>query len=204
VAQGGWFPLVVGVLGFFIFTTWRKGRELLAAEIGKTALPLEALVEDLQRQPVLRVPGTAVLLNSSPHSTPIGLLHNLKLNRILHERNLVVTVVTEEVPYVAAAERLQVQPLAAGFSRLIIRYGFMQDPNVPAALSRARNQGMDFDASDAVYILSDNTLIPSRGAGMSAWRKRVFAFLSRNAVRPTQFFRLPANRVLQIGMQIDL
>jgi KUP system potassium uptake protein len=196
---------VIGVLGFFLFTTWRKGRALLATEVAKTALSLETFVQDLsRRQDVLRAPGTAVLLNSSPHTTPIALLHSLKLNGTIHERNVVVTILTEEVPYVRNLERVNVEPLGAGFTRLIARYGFMEDPDVPAVLTLARGQGLEIDPTKVAYILSDNTLIPGPGVGMSVWRKRLFAFLSRNALRPTRFFRLPVNRVIEIGMQIKL
>jgi KUP system potassium uptake protein len=204
VAQGGWFPLSVGVVGFLMFTTWQKGREVLAGEMAKTALPLAAFVQDLQQNDLIRVPGTAVFLNSSPHGTPVALLHNLKLNRIVHEENIVVTVLTEEMPYVPQARRVEVRPMAAGFCRLIVRYGFMEDPDVPAALGAARDFGLRVDPGNVTYILSNNTLIPSRGSGMSFWRRRVFAYMARNALRPTQFFHLPVNRVIELGMQIRI
>jgi KUP system potassium uptake protein len=204
VTQGGWFPLLVGVGGFLLFTTWQKGRDRLAMEMSKTALPLTAFVQDLQQHPVTRVPGTAVFLNSSPHGTPVALLHNLKLNHILHAENIVVTVLTEEVPYVPQAERLELGHLGEGFSRLIVRYGFMEDPDVPAALLAAQSLGVEIDPAQVAYILSVNTLIPARGQGMSSLGRRVFAFLSRNALRPPQFFRLPTNRVVELGMQITI
>jgi KUP system potassium uptake protein len=204
VAQGGWVPLGIGVLGFFVFTTWRKGRTILATEVGKTALPLGIFLQELNRQHVVRAPGTAVFLNSSPDSTPIALLHSLKLHGTIHERNVVVTIVTEEVPYVRNLQRVRVEPLGGGFTRLIARYGFMEDPDVPAVLALAGGQGLDIDPEKVAYILSDNTLIPGPGVGMSLWRKRLFAFLSRNALRPSPFFRLPVNRVIEIGMQIRL
>lgn len=204
VAQGGWFPLLVGVAGFLLFTTWQKGREAVSAELSKTTLPLTAFVQDLQQNEIMRVPGTAAFLNSSAHGTPVALLHNLKLNKIVHEANLVVTVVTEEVPFLNDEQRLELVPLGAGFSRLVVRYGFMEDPDVPAALSAARALGLQVDPANVTYILSNNTLIPARGSGLSFWRRRIFAFLSRNAQRPSQFFRLPVNRVIEIGMQIKL
>jgi KUP system potassium uptake protein len=204
VTHGGWFPLLVGVGGFLLFTTWQKGRELLAAELHKTALPLTTFLQDLQQNGITRVPGTAVFLNSSPHGTPIALLHNLKLNRVLHEKNIVLTVLTEEVPFVTEAQRIEVRPLGAGFSRLVVRYGFMEDPDIPAALAAAKALGVEAEPGQVTYILSNNTLIPSPGSGMSFLRRRVFAFLSRNALRPTQFFRLPTNRVVELGMQISI
>jgi KUP system potassium uptake protein len=204
VTQGGWFPLLIGVVGFVVFTTWRQGRERLAAELAKSALPLSVFVADLIQHPNARVPGTAVFLNSSPHSTPVALLHNLKLNRTLHEENLVLTVLSEEIPHVSSDQWLDVYPLGAGFSRIIARYGFMQDPDVPGILAAARAQGVRVEPANVTYILSNNTLIPSRGEGMAFWRKRLFAFLSRNALRPTQFFHLPVNRVIELGMQIKV
>jgi len=204
VTQGGWFPLSVGIAGFFMFTTWQKGRELLAQEMGKTALPLTAFVQDLQQHTVIRVPGTAVFLNSSPHGTPIALLHNLKLNRIVHEENIVVTVLTEEIPFVPADQQIEIRPLTAGFTRLLVRYGFMEDPDVPAALATAKRLGLNVEPANVTYILSNNTLIPARGSGMSFWRRRIFTYMSRNALRPTQFFRLPVNRVIELGMQIKI
>jgi KUP system potassium uptake protein len=204
VAQGGWFPLLIGLAGFLIFTTWQKGRELLAAEMKKSALPLTAFVQDLEAHPVTRVPGTAVFLNSSAHGTPVALLHNLKLNKIVHQENIVVTVVTEEIPYVFDSQRLEVQRMRAGFCRLIVRYGFMEDPDVPAALAAATAQGLAVDPANVTYILSNNTLIPVRGSGLSRWRRRIFVYLMRNALRPTQFFRLPVNRVIELGMQITI
>jgi KUP system potassium uptake protein len=202
VVDGGWFPLVVGIAGFFLFTTWQKGRDLLAAEVGKTAFPLDAFVQDLEQHEISRAPGTAVFLNSSREGTPIGLLHNLKLNHIVHQRNVVVTVLTEEIPYVARADRIEVQPLGGGFVRVILRYGFMEDPDVPAAL--ASDRALDVDPAKVTFILSDNTLLPAAGSNMGLWRKRLFVFLSRNALRPTRFFRLPVNRVIEIGMQVRL
>jgi KUP system potassium uptake protein len=204
VTQGGWFPLLVGVSGFLLFTTWHRGRELLAAQLSRTALPLTMFVQDVQQHSPTRVAGTAVFLNSSPQGTPVALLHNLKLNRVLHEQNLVVSVVTEEKPYVADEQRLDIEPLGAGFFRLIVRYGFMEDPDVPAVLATVPAQALCVDAANLTYILSNNTLLPNPGSTMAMWRKRLFAFLSRNALRPTQFFRLPINRVIELGMQIKV
>jgi KUP system potassium uptake protein len=148
------------------------------------------------------VPGTAIYLNSSPDTTPIALLHNLKLNHTVHTNNFILVVVTEEVPYVPTERRLEVQPLHDSFTRLILRYGFMEDPDVPVALAEAHS--LNLDVANLTYILSNNTLIPTHSPGMPIWRKRVFAYLSRNAVRPSQFFRLPLNRVIELGMQIKL
>lgn len=204
VTQGGWLPLTIGMSGFFVFMTWHRGRELQAEKIRQTALPLPLFVEDLERQTVRRVPGTAIFLNSSAESTPIALLHNVKLNHVVHERNVVVTILTEEVPFVPVDERFSIQSLGAGFTRLIIRYGFMEDPDLPAALLEAEKSGLSLGTTQPTYILSNNTVMPGAGNGMSWWRKRLFAFLARNAQRPPLYFRLPLNRVIELGMQIDV
>jgi KUP system potassium uptake protein len=201
--QGGWFPLLIGGGGFLLFTTWRLGRRRIANQLRDSALPIDAFLEDLANtKEVIHVPGTAIYLNSSPDSTPIALLHNLKLNHALHDENFILVVVTEEVPYVPGERRLEVQPLPAGFTRLILRYGFMEDPDVPVALAQAAS--LSLDLAHLTYILSNNTLVPTRTPGMPFWRKRLFAFLYRNAARPSQFFRLPPNRVVELGMQIKL
>ena len=204
VMQGGWFPLLVGAAGFVCFTTWQRGRELVVARLNRTALPLTALVRDTNCDRLLRAPGTAVFLSGSLESVPVALLHNMKLNRVLHEKNAILTVITAEVPYVADEERVDVEALGSGFHRIVIRYGFMEDPDIPAALSGIRIDGAAIDPPAATYVLSNNTLLPGRDREMAFWRKRLFTFLSRNALRPTQFYHLPMNRVVELGMQIEI
>ena len=204
VMQGGWFPLLVGAAGFVCFTTWQRGRDLVVARLNRTALPLTDLVRDAGRDQLVRAPGTAVFLSGSLQSVPVALLHNMKLNRVLHQRNAILTVITAEVPYVADEERVDVESLGSGFHRIVIRYGFMEDPDIPAALSGVRIDGAVIDPAAATYVLSNNTLLPSPDGEMAVWRKRLFTFLSRNALRPTQFFHLPTNRVVELGMQIEI
>jgi KUP system potassium uptake protein len=143
-------------------------------------------------------------MNPDPQGTPIALLHNLKHNRVLHEKNVFMAVVTEEVPHVSEHDRVKVEDLGEGFWRVIARYGFMQDPDVPQALGRSREHGLDIDPRMATYFLSNNTLLPSKRPGMALWRERIFAFMSRNATRPVQYFRIPPNRVVELGMQVEL
>ncbi len=204
VTHGGWFPLLVGAAGFVCFTTWQKGRELVVARLSRTALPLATFVQDVGQDRLLRAPGTAIFLSGSLDGVPVALLHNIKLNRVLHQENLILTVITAEVPYVAEQDRVEIEPLGAGFHRAVIRYGFMEDPDIPAALRGVHVDGVAIDPARATYILSNNRLLPSRSGDMALWRKRLFSFLSRNAQRPTQFFRLPTNRVVELGMQIEL
>ena len=134
VTHGGWFPLLVGAAGFVCFTTWKKGREQVAAELSKSALPIAIFVRDVREHGLLRAPGAAVFLSGSLDTVPVALLHNIKLNRVLHEEDFILTVLTAEVPYVSDDDRLEVESLGAGFHRVVVRYGFMQDPDIPAAL----------------------------------------------------------------------
>jgi KUP system potassium uptake protein len=202
--DGGWLPIVVAAAIFLFLTTWRRGKEVLAARLAKTSLPVDALVADAGRRHVTRVPGTAVFLHSDEKSTPIALLHNIKHNRVLHEKNIFFTVQTEEFPHVGREQRVKIEDLGHGFWRVVARYGFMEDPHVPRALRQASELGLDIDPMQATYFLSRNTLLPSKRPGMALWREKLFVLMSRNASRPTQFFRIPPNRVVELGMQVEL
>ncbi len=204
IGQGGWFPLLVGAFVFTLMATWRRGREILRERLSQSMLPIAAFVADAARRPMTRVPGTAVFLNSDPEGTPIALLHNLKHNRVLHETNVFLTVETDEIPHVAQEDRLKVEKLAPGFWRARVLYGFMEDPDVPAALAGAKEQGLELDPRMATYFLSRNSLLATKHPGMAIWRENLFIFMARNASRATQFFRLPPNRVVEMGMQVEL
>ncbi len=204
VAQGGWFPLLIGLAVYIIFATWKKGRELLAARLQEGILPLEEFVKDVKSTGIARVPGTAIFLNSDPQGTPIALLHNIKHNRVLHEQNITVTIETQEIPHVPPKERMQAQELGESFYRVVLRYGFMEDPDVPSVLRKLSQNGLNIEPSTATYVLSRNTLVPTDRPGMALWREKLFVFLTRNASRPTEFFRLPPNRVVELGMQIEI
>lgn len=204
VMQGGWFPIVVALVVYTFLATWKRGRDILAVRLARTSLPVETFVSDVGRRVPTRVPGTAVFLNGDANATPVALLHNLKHNRVLHETNVFVNVQTLEMPHVAPEERLTVEPLGVGFWKVIIRYGFMQDPDVPEALSTTRQHGLDLDPRMVTYFLSRNTLVPSKRPGMALWREKLFAFMQRNATRATQFFRIPPNRVVELGMQVEI
>lgn len=204
LAQGGWFPLAVGFVVFVLFTTWKRGRQILAMKLRQGIFPLQDFIQDVQKTGIHRVPGTAIFLNSDSHGTPIAMLHNIKHNKVLHEQNIITTIVTEEIPHVSLKDRLKVEDLGAGFYRTIIRYGFMEDPDVPAVLSTFRERSLEIEPATATYILSRNTLIASRQPGMALWREKLFVFMIRNESRPNEFFRLPANRVVELGMQIEI
>ncbi len=204
IAHGGWFPLVMGLLIFTVMATWKTGRRVLGERLRGSFIPLALFLDDIDRTKPLRVPGTAVFLSSNADATPLALLHNLKHNRVLHERVVFLTIITEDAPYVDLDERVRFEQLRPDCFRVTAHYGFMEDPNVPNVLGRARNLGLEFDWMSTTFFLSRETIIPSKLPGMALWRERLFAFLSRNAQRPTDFFRIPANRVVELGMQVEM
>ena len=204
VMDGGWFPLLVGIVVYTLMCTWKKGRQILGDRLQADCLPLQQFVESIKPDSPVRVPGTAVFLARDPQGTPPSLLHNLKHNKVLHSRVILLTMVNEEFPTVAPADRLDIQSLGKEFYRVIARYGFMQNPGVPDVLQALRDKGMPLEPMSTTYFLSRETLIPSKKPGMAIWREKLFALMVRNAQRPTDFFRIPVNRVVELGMQVRL
>jgi KUP system potassium uptake protein len=204
IADGGWFPLTIGALVFLVMSTWKKGRSLVAERLQKGALPFVDFLTSLSRDSIHRVPGTAVFMSRDPDATPAAMLHNLKHNKVLHERVVLLSVLSEEIPEVPQDEQVRIEDLGNGFYRLIARYGFTQSPGVPEILRAAADQGLTLDLMTATFFLSRETLIPSARRGLLAWREQLFAFLSQNASRPTDYFRIPPNRVVEMGMQLRL
>lgn len=203
--QGGWFPVVVGVVLFTLFSTWHRGRQLVFERLRAHELQLEPMLQSLKSNPPQRVPGTAVFLTSKPDTVPHALLHNLAHNKVLHERVVFLTVVTESVPRVSEERRVALEALADEFYRITVRYGFMDQPDIPAALARLRSHGLEFPPLETSYFLSRETLIPSLAKeGMALWRERLFATMARNAGSVTAYFRLPTHRVVELGTQIEL
>jgi KUP system potassium uptake protein len=204
IPHGGWFPLVVGGLLYLLLSTWKKGRAILAARLRDRLYPFDRFMQDITTTPPHRVPGIAVFMTSNLIGTPPTLLHNLEHNRVLHERVILLTVVTSNTPHVSDADRLGVEPLGQGFYRFTLRYGFMEEPDVPAALGAAAEHGLPIDFEHTTFFLGVETLLSTDREGMPQWRERLFAFMSRNAVRATSFFRIPPERVVELGMQIEL
>jgi KUP system potassium uptake protein len=204
IPHGGWFPLAVAAMIFAAMTTWKTGRHILAGRIDATTLPLELFLSDVEARSPVRVPGTAVFMYGNPQGTPPALLHNLVHNKVLHERVVLLRVETEEVPVVAPEERVEVTPLEHGFFRVVLRYGFTEDPDIPAGLALAARPGLEFKRMETSYFLGRETLIPSRTPGMAMWREHLFSVMSRNARPATSFFGLPPNRVVELGAQIEL
>jgi len=206
IPSGGWFPLVMGALIFTVMTTWRKGRQLILKEQDASALSQEDFLASLAygRGPV-RVPGTAVFMSGSRGRTPVALLHNLKHNKVLHERVVFLTLVTDNVPYVPREDQVELEKLGEGVFRITGHYGFMQEPDVPQLLRRARTlHDFHCDASDATFFLGRETIVPARQRGMAPWREHLFAFLAKVAQPPSGYFKLPENRVVELGMRVKI
>ncbi|PZA12173.1 potassium transporter Kup [Rhodopseudomonas palustris] len=203
VAQGGWFPLFIGFISFTVLTTWRRGRALVRKQLKKQAVPLDVVLRALGPN-VSRARGTAVFLTAATDGVPPALLHNLKHNQTVHQRVILTTVSTAETPYVPDAERVHMTDIGDGFHRLIIRYGFMQTPDVPAALALCKQFGHEFNMMSTSFFLSRETYVPSLNPGMALWRERLFTFMTLNATRATTFFKIPTDRVVELGTQLEI
>ena len=205
VEYGGWFPLVLGLAVFTWMTTWRRGRELVVREIRQGGLALAPFIEAMHEHPPLRVPGTAVFLTANKHAVPHALLHNLKHNKVLHERNVLLTVDVLESPVADAEERLRIDALGNEFYRLELRFGFAEDPNVPLALGQCARAGLPFDMMDTTFFLSrENIVADKRRPGMALWRDKLFVFMARNALPATAYFQIPGNRLIELGAQVEI
>ena len=204
IAEGGWFPLAVGVAMFVLMTTWWRGRLELAKVVNNGAMPDLMFIEDIAASGLPRVPGIAVFMASSIDGIPNVLLHHVKHNKVLHKQVVLLSIVTENVPFVVGSTSIAVRDLGHGFFRVVARVGFMQRPNVPRFLARAGAHGLAWDESDATYYLGRQTLITTGSSSLAQWRKILFSFMTRNARPPTDFFQLPPNRVVELGLQIEL
>ncbi len=205
VEDGGWFPLVIGALVFLLMATWRAGREVVRQRLAEDALPLDSLLERLRGGSIQRVPGTAVFLTGNPRGLPPGLLHSLKHYKVLHQRVVLLTVDIEDVPHVPDVERFELKPYSAGFYRLIIHFGFKDEPDIPNALEKKKIPGLPFESMETTYFVSRETLIRSRLAiGLPKWQEPIFIFLSKLSASPSEYFCIPPNRVVELGMQLEI
>lgn len=204
IPSGGWIPLITGIAVFTVLTTWKRGRQLLIARQRVENLPLEPFLKSLMASTATRVPGTAVYMNVSTQTVPHSLLHNLAHNKVLHERLVFLTVATEGVPYVPDTERVEINLLAPNTYQLLVRYGFQDNPDIPHALALCEKQGLIFNLMEVSFFLSRETLIPSQLPGMALWRDRLFALMSRNATSAMEFFKIPPNRVIELGAQVEI
>jgi KUP system potassium uptake protein len=204
IHDGGWFPLALGALVFTVMMTWRRGRVLSLAAQRRMSIPLTAFLESLAAGPPHRVAGTSVFMAGDPEGVPNALLHNLKHNKVLHERVVFLTVVTREVPWVPVPERVAVEPLGHGFYRLMITFGFMDRPDVSASLDLCKERGLDFDLMQTTFFLSRATVVPTAGEGMALWRENLFAGMARNARTAADYYNIPANCVIELGTKIEI
>ena len=204
IFAGGWLPLLIGIGAFILMTTWKQGRKLLMQRLNEMAIPLDGFVENMEAYPPERVQGTAVFLTNSTHGVPHALLHNLKHNKVLHERVVLMTIRAEEVPYIEEDERVEVLQLSGSFWRVMAYYGFKETPDVQQILDLCAAKGLAFELMDTSFFLSRETLIQTEREGLSPWRETLFVWMSRNALRATDFFQIPTNRVVEMGAQVEL
>jgi KUP system potassium uptake protein len=204
VEHGGWFPLVLGAVVFTMMITWRRGRELVIREIRQAGLALAPFLASIGAHPPLRVPGTAVFLIQNRDGVPNALLHNLKHNKVLHERNVLLTVETLETPTAEEDERATIEDLGSDFHKLTLRFGFAEDPDVPAQLVRVQSCGAPFDLMDTTFFISRERIVATDRPGMALWRDGLFAFMARNATPATAFFQIPGNRLVELGTQVEI
>ena len=202
--HGGWFPIMVGIILFTLFATWQKGRQQMMWKLAPGTIGLEPFIQSVTQHPPVRVPGTAVFLTAAAEGVPHALLHNLNHNKVLHERIVLLTVDTRDIPHVADDERIEIQPLGGEFYRAIVHYGFKDEPDVPRALELAAAKDLKFEMMETSFFLSRQTLVPKAGPGMALWRDKLFAVMARNASSATTYFKIPANRVVELGTRIEL
>ena len=205
IPHGGWFPLLIAGAMFLIMSTWKTGRRLVWERLRVSAMPAVKFIADMAKKDTLRVAGTAVYMASSPHTTPMALLHNLKHNKVLHKRIIFFTICVDEDPVVDKAHRLEVERMEGGFWRVQAHYGFMETPNIQAILRQCAEHDLEFHEMDTTFFLSRETVIPKAdNGGMNIWQEHMFAIMVRNALSATAYFRLPANRVVELGMQVEI
>ncbi len=204
LVQGGWFPLLIGLLVFSVLSTWKRGRQILLQSLKIGAIALEPFIQGLVAHPPARVTGTAVFLTANREGVPHALLHNLAHNKVLHERVIFLTVLTEDEPYVPTEKRMQVTDMGNGFYRLYAHFGFKDEPDVPAALAACQRFGLEFNMMQTSFFLSRETIISTGIPGMAPWREHLFIAMARNAESAMSFFKIPTNRVIELGSQVEI
>ena len=206
IHEGGWFPLLIGMIAFTMMTTWKRGRKLLTAKLREGEMPLDGFVESLEANPPQRVEGLSIFMTASTDSVPHALLHNLKHNKVLHEQVVFLTIQTSDIPFVPIKERVTVRRLGESFYQVVATFGFKEEPGVPPVLSQVTNLQSElvFDDMNTSFFLSRETIVEAKYPSMSWWRRQLFSLMSRNATRVTNFFKIPPNRVVEMGMQVEL
>lgn len=210
VPHGGWVPLLIGAVIYLLMTTWQKGRQILYQRLKERSMPIEDFCQKILREPPLRAPGTAIYMAGDPWGVPAPLLHNLKHNKVLHQRVAILTIQTKEVPFVSKRDRISIQEVIPNIYRIIANYGFMETPKMKHILEACRQRDINFNVNETTFVLGRETIIAEKGpsrigeAGMAHWRERLFAIMSKNAQRPTAFFRIPPNQVIEVGIQVEI
>jgi KUP system potassium uptake protein len=204
IPQGAWLPLVLGSALVVIMWTWTRGAQILTAKTRRDSVPLIELSEILKARAPHRAPGTAIFLTSDPSMAPVALMHNLKHNKVLHEKNIVLTIETAETPRVREEDRVRIEPVNEDFKKVIISYGFMESPNLPKALGLCRKLGLKFDIMATSFFLGRRSVVPSAQSGMPLWQDKLFIFLMKNAANPTDFYKIPPGRVVELGTQVTV
>jgi KUP system potassium uptake protein len=204
ILSGGWFPLMLGVVLFTIMMTWRRGRQLVGENLKKHAIPLDGFLESLFLVPPVRVSGTAIFLRGESDGVPHAMLHNLKHNRVLHERVIFLTVVMHEVPWIPVAERVKIEDFGNECYQLRVHYGFKDEPDIPRVLDMCKDFGLEFDMLSTSFFISRQTIISTPGTGMSGWRELLFVTLSRNARGAADYYQIPPNQVIELGTQVEI
>ena len=204
IREGGWLPLAIGLFLFTLMTTWKTGRRIVAERLTARAIPLEDFVKAITANPPARVSGTAVFMTAQPRGTPPALAHNLRYNKVLHEHVIVLMARTAATPFVEDAARVEAQALGHGITHVVCQYGFMEDPDIPKVLQLVKEHHVEIDADDVTFFLGRETLLVTHQQGMAIWREKLFVVMARNATRATAFFRLPPERVVELGVQVEL
>jgi KUP system potassium uptake protein len=204
ILNGAWVPVLFGIVMIFIVVTWRRGTGILGQKTRRTEVPLDTLLRSLEKKPPHFVPGTAVFLTSDPDYAPTALLHNLKHNKVLHEHNVILTIVTTDTPRVPPEDRVTISPVSEHFSTVALKFGFAEQPNIPRALAVARKHGWSFDIMSTSFFLSRRSLRPSPQSGMPQWQDRMFILLARTANDATDYFQIPTGRVVEVGTQVTV
>ncbi len=205
IEEGGWVPLAIGAGVYLLMSTWQKGRKILAQRLKERSLPVEEFVQKLKTSPAQRVIGSAIYMASDTWGVPVPLLHNLKHNKVLHSQVAILTIKTKEVPFVRKQDRMFIEELAPGFFRIISYYGFMEIPKIKHILEACRERGIQFNIQETTFVLGRETILPTGGdVTLPIWRERIFALMARNAERPTSFFKIPPNQVIEVGIQVEI
>ena len=204
IVDGAWLPLAFGAGLVVVMLTWSRGVRILTDKTRADSLPLTDLCEMLGRRPPFRTPGTAMFLTANPDLAPVALMHNLKHNKVLHERNVILTIETAATPYARDVDQVRIEPINADFKRVILTYGFMESPNVPKTLTRCKSLGLKFDIMSTSFFMGRRSIVPDARSGMPLWQDHLFIFLMKNATNPTDFFRIPPGRAVELGTQVSV